>query len=63
MFLCWCYLVQCKRVMTMEIGDLDSCPSSVTICVTLGSFVVLNFLVAKIVNWSDSKDSSSSCFQ
>lgn len=32
--------------MTMEIGDLGSCPSRVT----LGSFVVLNFLISKIVN-------------
>ena len=36
--------------MTMEIGDLGSCPSSVTIYTTLVSFVVLNFLLSQIVN-------------
>lgn len=47
--------------MTMEIGDLDSCPGSVTLY-TLVSFVVLNFLIFQIENWSDSRDSSNSDF-
>ena len=47
--------------MTMEIGDLDSCPGSVTLY-TLVSSVVLNFLIFQIENWSDSRDSSNSDF-
>lgn len=46
----------------MDYGNrrLGFCPSSVTICITLCSFVVRIFLMPNIVNWSDSKDSSSS---
>lgn len=63
MFLYWCCLVQ-YWIENNDYGNRRPWFLSQLRhhCVTLGFFVVLNFLNSKIVNWSDSKDSSSSDF-